>query len=75
MIFCALALQARAITYYVVVAGLGGEPDYEQRFTSDANDLNRIFNGDGLSAHVTSYRRAVHGSAVAPGDGRRRARR
>ncbi len=54
MIFCALALQARAITYYVVVAGLGGEPDYEQRFTADANDLDRIFNGDGLSAHVTS---------------------
>ena len=54
MIFCALALQARAITYYVVVAGLGGEPDYEQRFTSDANDLDRIFNGDGLSAKVTS---------------------
>jgi hypothetical protein len=30
----ALSVQARAATYYVIVAGLGGEPDYEQRFTA-----------------------------------------
>ena len=33
----------RAATFYVTVAGLGGEPDYEQRFTANANDLDRIF--------------------------------
>ncbi len=43
MMFFALALQARAATYYVIVAGLGGEPDYEQRFTAEANELSRIF--------------------------------
>ena len=49
---CALALDARAATYYVVVAGLGGEPDYEQRFTAAAKDLERIFTAAGPSAHV-----------------------
>jgi hypothetical protein len=27
----------------VTVAGLGGEPDYEQRFTANANDLDKVF--------------------------------
>ena len=45
-------LQARAATYYVIVAGLGGEPDYEQRFTAAAKDLDRVFKGSGESAHV-----------------------
>lgn len=51
---CALALPVRAATYFVIVAGLGGEPDYEQRFTADANDLDRIFKAEGPSAHVTT---------------------
>jgi hypothetical protein len=46
------ALQARAATYYVTVAGLGGEPDYEQRFTANAKDLDKTFKGAGSSAHV-----------------------
>jgi hypothetical protein len=49
---CLLALQANAATYYVIVAGLGGEPDYEQRFTSAAKDLDRIFQSAGPTAHV-----------------------
>ncbi len=53
-ILCAVSLQARAATYYVIVAGLGGEPDYEQRFTANANDLDRIFKSEGPSAHVTT---------------------
>jgi len=36
----------------VVVAGLGGEPDYEQRFTAAAKDLDRIFKATGSAAHV-----------------------
>jgi hypothetical protein len=51
-ILCALMLQARAATYYVIVAGLGGEPDYEQRFTAAAKDLDRIFKASGGTAHV-----------------------
>ena len=42
----------RAATYYVVVAGLGGEADYEQRFTAAAKDLDRIFGAAGSTAHV-----------------------
>ena len=48
------APRALAATYYVIVAGLGGEPDYEQRFTSAANDLNRIFKSEGPMAHVAT---------------------
>lgn len=48
----ALVAPARAASYYVVVAGLGGEPDYAQRFTADANELDRIFKASGESAHV-----------------------
>ncbi len=51
---CAFTLPARAATYIVIVAGLGGEPDYEQRFTADANDLDRIFRAEGQSTHVTT---------------------
>ena len=52
LMVAALALPASATTYYVVVAGLGGEPDYEQRFTAAAKDLDRIFKATGSAAHV-----------------------
>ena len=48
----ACALQAHAATYYVIVAGLGGEPDYEQRFTAAAKDLDKMFKSAGDTAHV-----------------------
>jgi hypothetical protein len=47
-------LPGRADTYYVTVAGLGGEPDYVQRFTANARDLDRVFKASGSSAHVTT---------------------
>ncbi|MGA8780155.1 MAG: hypothetical protein WB567_05380 [Terracidiphilus sp.] len=53
-VFCVLGLQAHAATYYVIVAGLGGEPDYDQRFTVAAKDLDRIFKSEGPSAHVST---------------------
>jgi hypothetical protein len=37
------ARAAQAAPYYVTVAGLGGEPDYEQRFTALAKDLDKLF--------------------------------
>jgi hypothetical protein len=45
--------QARAAVYYVTVAGLGGEPDYEQRFTANAMDLDKIFKS-ATGAHVVT---------------------
>ncbi len=53
-VILACASHARAATYFVIVAGLGGEPDYEQRFTAAANDLGRIFKAEGPTAHVTT---------------------
>jgi hypothetical protein len=41
----------RASVYYVTVAGLGGEPDYQQRFTANANELDKVFKGSS-GAHV-----------------------
>ncbi len=46
------AMQAGAATYYVIVAGLGGEPDYEQRFAAAAKDLDKTFKASAESAHV-----------------------
>ncbi len=42
---CALLLAAASLhasTYYLAVAGLGGEPEYEQRFAGWASDLEKI---------------------------------
>ena len=46
------AAAAHADTYFVTIAGLGGEPDYEQRFTKLAADLDRVFNSAGATSHV-----------------------
>ena len=46
------ALPVRAGAYYVTVAGLGGEPDYEQRFTALAKDLDKLLKSSGSDAHV-----------------------
>ncbi|MGI4854902.1 MAG: hypothetical protein ACRYF4_12755 [Janthinobacterium lividum] len=46
------SLHASAATYYVTVAGLGGEPEYEQRFTAQARDLDKVFRTAGSTAHV-----------------------
>ncbi len=47
-----LALPAHASVYAVTVAGLVGEPDYEQRFTSGATDLDKVLKGAGADVHV-----------------------
>jgi hypothetical protein len=52
LIVFACALQARGAVYYVTVAGLGGEPDYDQRFTAAAKDLDKIFKASGGTPHV-----------------------
>lgn len=44
-------LPARASVYYVTVAGLGGEPDYEQRFIATAKELDKVFKAS-TGAHV-----------------------
>jgi hypothetical protein len=46
-----LVAPLRASVYYVTVAGLGGEPDYEQRFTANAKELDKVFRA-ASGAHV-----------------------
>ena len=41
-----------ATSYYVTVAGLGGEPDYEQRFAAWASDLDKVFSEGGADVRV-----------------------
>src|SRR5208282_4912406 len=50
-LFCS-PLRAQAGTYCVTVAGLGGEPDYDQRFTATATDLDRILKTSGGDIRV-----------------------
>jgi hypothetical protein len=46
------AAPAYCGTYYVTVAGLGGEPDYEQRFTGLAKDVDKVLKSAGGDTHV-----------------------
>jgi hypothetical protein len=46
-----LVAPMQASVYYVTVAGLGGEPDYEQRFTTAAKDLDKVYRASS-GAHV-----------------------
>ncbi|MCZ2146417.1 MAG: hypothetical protein LC126_01415 [Bryobacterales bacterium] len=50
IVSCAVSLQAA--TTYVTVAGLGGEPEYEQRFTSLAKDLDKLLKSSSPGARV-----------------------
>ncbi len=43
---------AQAATYYVTVAGLGGEPEYEQRFAGWAKDIDKAVKASGPEARV-----------------------
>ena len=43
LIACAIPLQAA--TYYITVAGLGGAPEYEERFSGWAKDIDKSLHG------------------------------
>lgn len=42
----------QATTFYLTVAGLGGEPDYEQRFAAYAQDIDKVLKSMGGSSKV-----------------------
>jgi hypothetical protein len=46
LILIAFAVAARADSYFLTVAGLGGEPDFEQRFTEWAKQLDKIYRAE-----------------------------
>ena len=47
-----VAPMVRADTFYLTIAGLGGEPEYEQRFTGWAKDLDKLLKTAEPNAHV-----------------------
>lgn len=49
-----LATNLGAATFYVTVAGLGGEPEYEQRFSSLAQEIDKLVRAGGPEAKVTT---------------------
>jgi hypothetical protein len=46
LLFVGAALAAKADTYFLTVAGVGGEQEYEQRFSGWAKDLDKIVRGE-----------------------------
>ncbi len=46
------ALALPAATHYIIIAGLGGEPDYEQRFTNWAQTIDQILRGSRVEARI-----------------------
>lgn len=46
------AASAQAATYYITLAGLGGEADYEQRFEGLANEANKLLKDSGGDLRV-----------------------
>lgn len=46
LLAAAAGMSAQATSFYLTVAGLGGEPEYEQRFTGWASDMNKALAGE-----------------------------
>jgi hypothetical protein len=53
------AVPAHAATYYLTVAGMGGEPDYEQRFGLWAGEIESILKSAGGDAKVETLKGAA----------------
>ena len=47
-----VAAAAHATTFYVTISGLGGEPDYEQRFKMWAEDIDSSLKKAGGDAKI-----------------------
>lgn len=46
LLVAAAAVSAQATSFYLTVAGLGGEPEYEQRFAGWASDITKSLAGE-----------------------------
>lgn len=54
LLLMCLAGAARPASFYLTVAGLGGEPEFEQRFSSQAKELDKIYQQGGPEARVVT---------------------
>jgi len=52
LLFFLLAPALHASTFYLTIAGLGGEPEYEQRFTGWAKDIDKLLKAAEPNAKV-----------------------
>lgn len=52
LLCCTFSLKAA--DYYMIVAGLGGEPEYETQFQKWAADLDRELRSNGPEAHIVT---------------------
>jgi hypothetical protein len=46
LLVAAATVSAQATSFYLTVAGLGGEPEYEQRFSGWASDITKALSGE-----------------------------
>ena len=53
-LFLGISLSASAATFYVTFSGLGGEPDYEQRFKMWAEDIESSLKKAGGDANIVT---------------------
>jgi hypothetical protein len=53
------AANARAATFYLTIAGLGGEPDYEQRFGLWAGEIESVLRSAGGDATIETLKGAT----------------
>lgn len=52
LLFALAAMGANAANYYVTIAGLGGEEEYEQRFTGLAKEIDKLLKTSSAGARV-----------------------
>jgi hypothetical protein len=52
-------VTAHASTFYLTVAGLGGEPDYEQRFSMWATEIEAILKSSAGDSHIETLKGAA----------------
>jgi hypothetical protein len=64
LVALASAAALNATTYYVTVAGLGGEPDYEQRFSGWAKDMDKALKAAPDAKVETLYGEAATKAAI-----------
>jgi hypothetical protein len=77
LLLCMAVFALRAETYYVTIAGLGGEQEYEQRFAGWATDLAKLLQNepnakletlsgkDATKANIEAKLKAIAGTAKA----------
>ena len=60
----AVAYPAFGTTFFVTVAGIGGEPDYEQRFTMLANDTDKLLRSGSATDRVVETLKGADATKV-----------